>query len=81
MRRVVVAEPGSEADDHPDPARDQADGPERLWAVTGLVILVSILMHGLTVTPIMRLLDRRHGRDPDADEATPPPGFQGPAAD
>ena len=59
----------------------EADGPERLWAVTGLVILVSILMHGLTVTPIMRLLDRRHGRDPDADEATPPPGFQGPAAD
>lgn len=58
----------------------EAEGPERLWAIAGLVILVSILMHGLTVTPIMRLLDRRHGRDPDA-EAIPPPGLQGPGAD
>lgn len=39
---------------------------ERLWAITGLVVLLSILLHGLTVTPAMRLLDRRHGRDPDA---------------
>lgn len=39
---------------------------ERLWAIVGLVVLLSILLHGLTVTPVMRLLDRRHGRDPDA---------------
>ncbi|RZJ41684.1 MAG: sodium:proton antiporter, partial [Brevundimonas sp.] len=39
---------------------------DRLWAIVGLVILLSILLHGLTVTPIMRRLDRRHGRDPDA---------------
>lgn len=39
---------------------------ERLWAIIGLVVLLSILLHGLTVTPIMRRLDRRHGRDPDA---------------
>ncbi|WP_182085317.1 cation:proton antiporter [Aureimonas sp. ME7] len=51
---------------------------DRLWAIVGLVILVSILMHGLTVTPIMRQLDRMQGRDPDADDATPPPGLQGP---
>ncbi|MFC0339585.1 cation:proton antiporter [Paracoccus niistensis] len=57
----------------------EAEGTERLWAITGLVILVSILMHGLTVTPVMRLLDRKHGRDPDA-EAIPPPGLQGPGA-
>ena len=38
----------------------------RLWAIVGLVVLLSILLHGLTVTPAMRLLDRRHGRDPDA---------------
>lgn len=57
----------------------EAEGAERLWAVAGLVILVSILMHGLTVTPVMRLLDRKHGRDPDAD-AIPPPGLQGPGA-
>ncbi|MFC3695701.1 cation:proton antiporter [Chenggangzhangella methanolivorans] len=41
------------------------EGAERLWAIVGLVILVSILMHGLTVTPIMRQLDRSQGRDPD----------------
>jgi NhaP-type Na+/H+ or K+/H+ antiporter len=42
-------------------------GHERLWAIVGLVVLVSILMHGLTVTPVMRGIDRLHGRDPDAD--------------
>ena len=41
---------------------------ERLWAIVGLIILLSVLLHGLTVTPIMRGLDRRHGRDPDAPE-------------
>ncbi|PBN43298.1 cation:proton antiporter [Sphingobium sp. D43FB] len=38
---------------------------ERLWAIVGLVAVLSILLHGLTVTPAMRLLDRMHGRDPD----------------
>ena len=32
------------------------------------IVLVSILMHGLTVTPVMRSLDRHHGRDPDAED-------------
>ena len=41
------------------------DQPERLWAIAGLVILLSILLHGLTVTPVMRRLDREQGRDPD----------------
>ena len=40
---------------------------ERLWAIVGLVVLLSVLMHGVTVTPIMRRLDRSQGRDPDAD--------------
>ena len=53
---------------------------ERLWAIAGLVVLMSVLLHGLTVTPVMRMLDRLRGRDPDADDAIPPPGFQGPAA-
>ena len=35
----------------------------RLWVILSLVVLVSILMHGLTVTPAMRWLDRRHGRE------------------
>jgi sodium/hydrogen antiporter len=39
----------------------------RLWAITGLAALLSIILHGLTVTPVMRLLDRSQGRDPDAD--------------
>ncbi|MDX6804673.1 sodium:proton antiporter [Terrihabitans rhizophilus] len=53
----------------------------RLWAVVSLVVLMSILLHGLTVTPSMRTLDRSQGRDPDDEqEATPPPGFQGPAS-
>ena len=50
----------------------------RLWAIVGAVCLISILLHGLTVTPLMRALDRSHGRDPDETEA-PPPGSQGPA--
>lgn len=52
---------------------------ERLWGLVGLIVLMSILLHGLTVTPIMRLLDRLQGRNPDAEEGTPPPGLQGPA--
>ena len=43
---------------------DVADA-DRLW---GLVVLFSVVLHGLPVTPIMRLLDRQHGRDPDKDE-------------
>jgi len=43
----------------------EVDVAERLWGVVGLVVLLSILLHGLTVTPIMRTLDRNHGRDPD----------------
>ncbi|MEN0074932.1 MAG: sodium:proton antiporter [Paracraurococcus sp.] len=42
---------------------------EHLWGFVGLVVLLSILLHGLTVTPIMRSLDRQQGRDPDTGEA------------
>lgn len=54
-------------------------GAGRLWAIVGLIVLMSILLHGLTVTPIMRGLDRRHGRDPDAPEreADPAPDEEG----
>lgn len=57
----------------------EVNGGERLWAITGLVVLISVLMHGLTVTPLMRLLDRRQGRDPDA-VPKPQPGSDGPPA-
>lgn len=33
----------------------------RLWATLGLVILISIFLHGVTVTPLIRRLDRRAG--------------------
>jgi NhaP-type Na+/H+ or K+/H+ antiporter len=51
---------------------------DRLWSILSLVAIMSIVMHGLTVTPIMRWLDRSHGRDPDKG-GLPPPGLQGPA--
>lgn len=47
------------------------DDPGRLWGIVGLVVLCSVLLHGLTVTPIMRSLDRRQGRDPDVDSSAP----------
>ncbi|QIP00078.1 cation:proton antiporter [Bradyrhizobium symbiodeficiens] len=53
---------------------------ERLWAIVGLVALLSILLHGLTVTPVMRQLDKSVGRDPDVDDATPSPSLQGPSS-
>jgi sodium/hydrogen antiporter len=41
--------------------------PERLWGFVGLVVLLSVVLHGLTVTPVMRTIDRQQGRDPDRD--------------
>ena len=35
---------------------------ERLWAITGFIILVSIIVHGITATPLMALLERLGGR-------------------
>jgi NhaP-type Na+/H+ or K+/H+ antiporter len=34
--------------------------PHLLWSTIGLVILMSVILHGATVTPVMRRLD--HGR-------------------
>ena len=39
------------------------DAPDLLWATAGLTVLVSIILHGMTVTPVLRFLDRRSGRD------------------
>lgn len=39
--------------------------PARLWGIVGLVVLLSILIHGVTVTPAMRRLDRAQGRAPE----------------
>ena len=32
---------------------------ERLWAIVGLAVTASVVLHGVTATPVMRLLDRR----------------------
>lgn len=48
---------------------------ERLWAVVGFIILVSILVHGVTATPLLaRLARRRNGAHfrPDPAPATQP---------
>lgn len=52
-------------------------GGERLWAIVTVVILSSILIHGLAATPTMALLDRARRRraarrgKPDAVKDTP----------
>ena len=35
---------------------------QKLWAVLGFTVLLSILLHGTTVTPVMKLLDRSRRR-------------------
>lgn len=37
-------------------------GGEHLWALTSLVVVGSIVLHGATATPIMAMLDRRRTR-------------------
>ena len=36
--------------------------PERLWAIVGLTVAVSVVLHGVTATPAMALLDRSRRR-------------------
>jgi len=38
------------------------EGGERLWGITGLVVVASIVIHGISATPVMALLDRRRRR-------------------
>ena len=40
---------------------------ERLWAIVGFIILVSILVHGITAAPLLQRLTRR--REAEAEEA------------
>lgn len=37
---------------------------ETVWATVFAIILLSVVMHGATVTPVMRWIDRRRGLDP-----------------
>jgi NhaP-type Na+/H+ or K+/H+ antiporter len=36
--------------------------PHLLWGTLALVVLISIMLHGVSVTPVMRMLDRSQGR-------------------
>ncbi|CAO4152482.1 hypothetical protein [Methylorubrum extorquens] len=45
---------------------------EVLWSAAGLTILVSIFLHGVTVTPVLRYLDRRSGRDTESAQLNLP---------
>ncbi len=54
----------------------QFEQPERLWAIVALTVAASVLLHGVTATPAMNLLDRerrraalqRHGDESRAPE-------------
>ncbi|MBB3149716.1 NhaP-type Na+/H+ or K+/H+ antiporter, partial [Phyllobacterium trifolii] len=35
------------------------DKPDILWVTVSLVVLVSIILHGIVMTPVMRRRDRR----------------------
>ncbi|MFG1675912.1 cation:proton antiporter [Micromonospora sp. NPDC049282] len=52
-------------------ATSKTDFPqaELLWATVGLVVVVSVVAHGIAATPIMQLLDRAGERTRDSSEA------------
>jgi sodium/hydrogen antiporter len=47
------------------------ESPDLLWSTIGFVVLTSIVLHGATITPVMRYLDTRGGRPPDDRERSP----------
>ena len=48
-------------------AQADFEGPRALWAFVGLVVVCSVVIHGITATPVMRVVDRRRGSgDPSA---------------
>ncbi|MEV0004957.1 cation:proton antiporter [Micromonospora sp. NPDC050980] len=51
-------------------ATSETDFPQSdlLWATVGLVVVVSVVAHGVAATPIMRLLDRAGERTRDSAE-------------
>ena len=48
-------------------SKEEFPEAEQVWATAGLVILVSIVLHGTTVTPIMRRFDRTAEEDAAAE--------------
>ena len=39
---------------------------DEVWAVVGFVVVVSVIVHGIAATPVMRRLDERHERTAEA---------------
>ena len=53
---------------------------ERLWAVVGFIILLSIVVHGVTATPLLERLARRRGSFPAAPAPATQPDTRRPEA-
>ncbi|MEW2327031.1 cation:proton antiporter [Micromonospora chersina] len=51
-------------------ATSKTDFPQAdlVWATVGLVVVVSVVVHGIAATPVMQLLDREGERTRDASE-------------
>jgi len=45
---------------------------ERLWAIVGLVVVISVIIHSITATPLMQWLDRQSRSDFAPDRANNP---------
>lgn len=45
------------------------DGADTMWGVAAAIVLTSIVLHGVTVTPAMALIDRRRQRGQTARES------------
>ncbi len=48
----------------------ESSAAETLWSVTALTILLSVVVHGVAVTPVMNRLDRRIERSESSEAAT-----------
>ena len=48
--------------------KESFDKLDVVWSTAALIILISIVLHGVTVTPVMRLIDRRQKRGIAAKE-------------
>ncbi|NBE84273.1 cation:proton antiporter domain-containing protein [Micromonospora rubida] len=56
-------------------ATTKAEFPQAdlVWATVGLVVIVSVVVHGVAATPVMQLLDRAGERTKAPSEPTPTP--------
>lgn len=47
--------------------------PDEVWAIAGLVIIISVVLHGIAATPVMQRMDRARERTEPADADPPAP--------